>query len=102
MQLDVIRINSCVGSGMCCKHSACGFGEWDKVKSQCKFLEVAKKVNDVEIYKCGKYSDIVGKAGSAISPAFGAGCCQSLFNGDRGRILRLAREGSIDLPYGND
>jgi hypothetical protein len=101
MHLSVLKTKPCVGSGQCCKHAACGFGEWDAKKHQCKFLEVAKVVDEVEIFRCGKYAEIIGQPSSEVSPAFGSGCCQSLFNTNRQRILRLVGEGRIDLPHGD-
>jgi len=107
MRLDIFSTQACVGfgqpcvgSGHCCKSSACGFGEWDAEKHQCRFLEVAQVIDDVEIYRCGKYEEISGTPGAELSPAFGAGCCQSMFNTNRERILRLVGEARIDLSHG--
>jgi hypothetical protein len=47
----------------------------------------------VERYRCGKYKEIVehpfAHPFAHVSPAFGAGCCQPLFNTQRNTILRL-------------
>ena len=79
---------SCVQSGFCCKQAPCPYGEWDAVKQQCKYLE--EHDNGIQ-YNCGKYAEILARPQSewAGVPAFGAGCCNSLFNEDRDRILEL-------------
>lgn len=76
---------------MCCKTAPCGFGEADETGG-CRFL-VAWKNDDlsVERYRCGKYEEIVGKPGADMSPAFGAGCCQPMFNERRNDILVALR-----------
>ena len=101
MNLDVLKISSCVGSGHCCKQAPCPFGEWDAEKQQCQFLEVAQEVDGVEIHRCGKYDEIIRQKSADLSPAFGAGCCQLLFNTTRSNVLRLAAAGRISLPYGS-
>jgi hypothetical protein len=71
----------CIRSGWCCKRAACGFGEWDEDKKQCKFLEG----EEAGKYSCGKYDEIVAgmpENGAGLSPAFGGGCCATL-NNDR-------------------
>jgi hypothetical protein len=102
MKLSVVKTDACVGSGLCCKTGNCGWGEWDVEKKQCKSLEVAQVVDGVEIHRCGKYAEIVGKPTSEVSPAFGAGCCMSLFNTNRERVFGLVRKERIALPYGGD
>ena len=100
MNLDVIeQARPCVGSGMYCKSAPCGFGKWDEVKKQCAFLEVKEKVDGVEIYQCGKFDEIQRDPTSRSSPAFGAGCCQPLFNANRKLILRLIGKGRINQPH---
>jgi len=47
-------------------------------------------------YTCGIAEEIMTKPGWELSPAFGAGCSSTLFNADRDRIIRLARQGSTD------
>jgi hypothetical protein len=84
----------CVGSGMCCKRSPCAFGEYDHEAHQCRFLEVAKVVDGVEIYGCGRYELIRQQPGANWNPAFGSGCCQALFNDNRERIIAIVGEGS--------
>lgn len=85
----------CVGSGMCCKKVPCGYGEWDDAKSQCRYLEEAYTATDARdgqptsIYRCGRYDYIVQQPGAEWMPAFGQGCCMSLFNENRQRVIRL-------------
>ena len=86
----------CVGSGMCCKTSPCAFGEWDAEAHRCKFL-VDKEDGT---YDCGKYEEILAMPQSdwADNPAFGAGCCSTLFNENRQRIIkRLQVKAGCDL-----
>jgi len=78
----------CVGSGMCCKKGPCVFGVWDAAKHQCAYLEIDESHDGFDIYRCGEYERIVKSPGSDWNPAFGAGCCMSLFNDNRERILR--------------
>lgn len=93
-------MSACVGSGMCCKKAPCAFGESiSSTDHGCRFLEVHSVVQDVEIYRCGKYSEIAGQPFADINPAFGAGCCQSLFNDNRARILSLIRSGATPPPF---
>ena len=70
----------CVQCGYCCTKCACWLGMWDDTKKQCAHLT---KDN-----KCGIYDDIRKTAGSEHSPAFGAGCCMSLFNSVRDEKIR--------------
>lgn len=94
-------MTACVGSGMCCKKAPCAFGESKSPQDPgCRFLEVKEIIDDVEIYKCGKYDEIAGQPGADSNPAFGAGCCQSLFNDNRARIIGLIRSGRSGLPHG--
>lgn len=85
----------CVGSGFCCKRAPCGYGEPDETGG-CRFL-VPWDNDDLEIprYRCGKYEEIRQDPLSWISPAFGAGCCSSLFNEDRSRILVALRKREV-------
>lgn len=76
-------VGACVRSGLCCKKSACGYGEWDSEKKQCAFLGVD---ND-GLALCLKYDEISKDPNSYYSPAFGQGCCMSLGNQDRNEII---------------
>lgn len=81
----------CVGSGFCCKKVPCPFGESKSpVDKGCIHLkEVEKKDGEQQQrYTCGIYSWIIKQPGWEFSPAFGAGCCSSLFNPDRDAIIR--------------
>ena len=84
---DAVTYAPCVGSGMCCKKAPCPYGEADETGG-CRFLEVWPDDDlDVERYRCGRYDAIVGQPTADIAPAFGAGCCMTLFNDRRREIL---------------
>ena len=94
------RITDCVGSGMCCTKGPCAFGEvTSQTNPSCRFLEVKKTVEDVTIFKCGRYDYISAQPGSEWNPAFGAGCCMGLFNDARNKILALIAAGKTELPH---
>lgn len=80
----------CVRSGFCCKRGPCVFGLWDADKSQCAYLEGDAQPGEegIVLYRCARYEFIVQQPGHEFSPAFGAGCCSSLFNTERQKILR--------------
>jgi len=89
---------------MCCKKGPCAFGEWDDAAHRCKFLEVKEHHDGFEIYQCGRYDYIQllpEEAGAKWNPAFGAGCCMSLFNENRQRILRHLVTNGRGLPHGD-
>jgi len=75
--------NECCHCGYCCKKTPCGWGEWNETKTQCVFLTG----NEPGEYRCGRYHQIKDQPTADLSPAFGAGCCSSLFNGDRDSVL---------------
>lgn len=84
---------------MCCKTSACAFGEWDAERHQCKFLEVAETHPKCVIYTCGKKAEIEAlpeSYGAHINPAFGQGCCMTLFNSNRRAIHNLRKQDMDD------
>jgi hypothetical protein len=79
----------CLRSGLCCKTAPCAFGEWDAERHQCRFLEVSETHSTCVIYTCGKKAEIEAlpaSHGAALNPAFGAGCCMTLFNSNRRAI----------------
>jgi hypothetical protein len=84
----------CVGSGLCCKTGPCGYGEWSVSEKKCKYLEEGLKENNVTIYRCGRYEYIKQQPGNEVMPAFGAGCCMSLFNTDRSLIVKQINLGN--------
>ncbi len=90
-------MSQCVRSGLCCKSAPCPYGEWDIEKHQCKFLEIEKTGKNYEFYKCGKYEEIIKHRDSWISPAFGAGCCMSLFNTARNKNITAINDGTANL-----
>ena len=78
----------------------CPFGVWDESRHQCTFLEVAERHGDIEIHRCGKYTEITAagpERGAHISPAFGSGCCSPLGNTARQSIIRAINESRISL-----
>jgi hypothetical protein len=87
----------CVGSGFCCKKAPCGLAvmrgfeakHWMEGGKGCPAL-----VEKDGRYWCGLYLQAAGAAKTHIKNelAIGAGCCSSLFNTDRERILRKRRE----------
>lgn len=95
----------CVGSGFCCKQRPCSFGESISAENlSCKHLKAIENKNGQhQRYTCGIYSEIIGKPGWEVSPAFGAGCCSSLFNPDRAAIIAelrsIARSGKDITEY---
>lgn len=84
----------CVGSGMCCKSAPCGYGKWNDERTQCAHLEEEYRNGDVTIYKCGLHDYIVQQVGADLMPAFGAGCCQPLFNEAREHTIKVIRAGT--------
>ena len=73
---------------MCCQKAPCPFGEWDAERHQCKHL----RRDATGRYECGIAEEIVTQPGWEIAPAFGAGCCMTLFNSERQRIIRAQKE----------
>lgn len=92
--METFKTSPCVGSGLCCKTGPCGYGEWNAEKSQCNYLQEGLKDNDVTIYRCGRYDYIKQQPGNEWMPAFGAGCCMSLFNTDRQNIIKEIKNGN--------
>jgi hypothetical protein len=88
-----IAASPCVGSGMCCRRP-CGYGEWNDERTACAFLAVAHAGAECTVYRCERYEHIARQPGAWFSPAFGAGCCQPLFNLARERTLRALRDGA--------
>ena len=76
----------CVRSGFCCRKAPCPFGEKAKDHNGCKHLVEEPDGRTL----CGRYEYILSLPQEqwAMAPAFGAGCCMSLFNEDRDRIIR--------------
>lgn len=88
-----MQVKACVRSGECCKTRPCGFGEWDPIKSQCVYL-AGNKPGD---YSCGLYGEIIKDPTHHISPAFGAGCCRTLFNDLRKQVITEKYQGVEQL-----
>lgn len=90
----------CVGSGFCCKRAPCPFGTWDDAAHQCASLvpwtgdALTDADGPVPRYRCAKHDEIVKHPLAHIAPAFGAGCCQPMFNVERNRIVRALRNRS--------
>lgn len=92
--MEQFKSSPCVGSGLCCKTGPCAYGVWLEKEKRCKFLEVAFSEDNLEIYRCGNYEYIIKQPGHEIMPAFGAGCCMSLFNSDRSKIIKEINSGN--------
>lgn len=86
----------CVGSGFCCKKGPCAYGESiGPDNPRCKHLQEVPQDDGLHPrYTCGIYDEIVKQPFWEHNPAFGAGCCSSLFNPDRAAILRDIRSGA--------
>lgn len=95
--MDSFQYSPCVGSGLCCKKAPCNFGEWSVEKRQCTYLEEGLNDNNVTVYRCGRYEYIKQQAGNEIMPAFGAGCCMSLFNNNRIEIIKEIKNGNQNI-----
>lgn len=52
----------------------------------------------IKLHRCGLYDFIRVQPGAELMPAFGAGCCRTLFNDNRRRILRMIANGTIQMP----
>lgn len=87
-----MKIKACVNSGFCCTRAPCIFGQWNDDRTQCEFL----LWND-DRSSCGKYEEISKDPSSTVSPAFGAGCCSSLFNYPRAKIIERHYKGQEQL-----
>lgn len=86
------RYAPCVGSGMCCKKAPCPYGEWDHEKNQCVYLGEAFHREDVTVHCCSRYDYIKQQPGNEAVPAFGEGCCMSLFNENRNKIINAVNK----------
>lgn len=78
----------CLRSGFCCKRRPCGFGEWNDSQTACRHL-VGPAPGQ---YSCAIAEEIMQQPGWEHSPAFGAGCCSSLFNSDRDQLKQQRKE----------
>lgn len=90
--MEEFQVSPCVGSGLCCKTGPCPYGEWDKVAKQCTYLETTMTGENYEIHRCGRYEFIKKQPGNEMVPAFGAGCCMSLFNTNRSNIIKAIKD----------
>jgi hypothetical protein len=92
--MEEYKASPCVGSGLCCKTGPCGYGEWLHDEHRCKYLETGHTGEGFEIYRCGRYDYIKQQPGNEFMPAFGAGCCMSLFNSNRRNIINEIKNGN--------
>ncbi len=76
-------IKACVNSGFCCLKVPCGFGKKAADHIGCAYVIFD---NDNRS-SCSIAEEIVKCPTSKFSPAFGAGCCASLFNERRTDII---------------
>lgn len=82
-------VNACVRSGMCCKKAPCGYGKWNSDHTACEYLS-----SDSDgIHSCDKYDEISKDEAAKFAPAFGYGCCMSLFNTSREDIIERFYDG---------
>jgi hypothetical protein len=81
----------CVNCGSCCRKAPCVHGSWDAKKQQCAEL-VPQTDGEIVTYICGGYERISKHPDAWFTPAFGAGCCQSLFNEARQRLLSARKQ----------
>ena len=65
----------CVQCGFCCTRAPCAYGLYSVPLRRCDYL--------TPDMKCSKYDEIRVNPEAAMNPAFGAGCCCSLFNSIR-------------------
>ena len=79
-----MKIYPCYQCGYCCTVSACGYGEWDAEKHQCKFL--------TEESKCARHAEIVEQQKGFLLPMMGSGCSSPMFNQRREAKMREAGE----------
>jgi len=77
----------CFRCGECCRASSCGFGEYDREARRCTSLTVMEEHDGYVLYGCAIHDEIVKDPTSRCSPAFGAGCCRTLFNPSRRNIM---------------
>lgn len=97
--MEEFKVSPCVGSGLCCKTGPCAYGEWSREKNQCHYLEDGLTDNGITVYRCGRYDYIKQQPGNEIMPAFGAGCCMSLFNSNRQAIIKEINKGNEKVMH---
>lgn len=78
-----MKIKACVNCGECCVVSPCPWGEANE-QGGCKFVLFDENKQST----CSIAADIVKCPTSKVSPAFGAGCCRSLYNESRENIIK--------------
>jgi predicted molibdopterin-dependent oxidoreductase YjgC len=79
-------MSECVQCGYCCSKAPCDFGKWNQEKHRCNYL--------TENNLCSKYAEIIKNPSQKWNPAFGYGCCMSLFNTVREeKIKNMIKEG---------
>lgn len=81
-----VEYDACYRCGECCRSVPCGYGEWNADETACRFLIE----HEDSTTSCGRYEHILIQPGSHIMPAFGAGCCRTLFNEKRKDLIRAA------------
>lgn len=83
--LDGLPIKPCVGSGFCCTKAPCAYGEMNEAHTGCKYLLTPNELGQTA---CGRYDWIRENVPTWESyPAFGAGCCMTMFNEKRELII---------------
>lgn len=81
---------SCVNCGFCCRIAPCPYGEVTSPTNRACRFQVPDETRPGR-WLCGKYDQIVGQPDADVVPAFGGGCCCSMFNADRRRIIESER-----------
>lgn len=84
-EIEGYPIKPCMKSGFCCTTSPCGYGAWNEVTHQCKHLQLPNSIGQRD---CGRDEWIKANVpGWEFYPAFGGGCCMSMFNQAREQVI---------------
>ena len=84
-----VQFAKCVQCGYCCTVSACGYGEWDVTKKQCRYLKDGS---------CSIYEQMITFDQAQTRPMWNSGCCSPLCNTVReAKIRELGLEGNPEF-----
>jgi len=79
------HVTPCIKSGFCCTTAPCAYGEIAESGKGCRYLT---DPNELGQKMCGKYEWIKANVPNWMYyPAFGAGCCMSLGNDMRKKVI---------------
>lgn len=98
----MILAAACLQCGTCCRRSPCCYGERKPYERGCKYLVIQEEHDEYTIFGCAIYDQIEATPGSEFMPAFGYGCCSSLFNVEREWTARFVRRLPIYLIEKSD